>query len=176
MACILQFRTLHRIGGKLGEHSRYNHRLFDVYTLPVRESVHTVLNQSQVDSIFDHVPDRVTGESKRVLIVDDAAFMRMMLEDILTQHGHSVLQARDGMECLDTVQSEKVDICLLDIGMPGMDGLEVLKELKERQPLLRVVMISALSQADNVKRALQLGADAFVVKPFPAERLVEWLV
>lgn len=133
----------------------------------------TVLNQDQVDSIFDCIPGPVSGKSKKVLVVDDADFMRMMLEDMLTHHGHIVLQAKNGQECLDILRDEVVDVCVLDICMPGMDGIEVLRRIKEGQPGLRVVMISALSQESNVKQALQLGADAFVVKPFQAECLVE---
>lgn len=132
-----------------------------------------VLNQSQADSIFDYVPVPVSGQSKRVLVVDDANFMRHMLEDILTKHGHTVLQARDGQEGLNVLLEEAVDVCVLDINMPGMDGLEVLKRIKEGQPGLRVVMLSALSQESNVRTALELGADAFVVKPFGVECLVE---
>ena len=132
-----------------------------------------VLNQSQADSIFDYVPVPITGESRKVLIVDDSDFMRMMLEDILTHHGHTVLQAKGGQECLDLLQNETVDVCVLDIGMPGMDGMEVLQKIKKGQPGLKVVMLSALSQESNVRQALQLGADAFVVKPFGAECLVE---
>lgn len=129
------------------------------------------LTQSQTDSIFDgSVP--VSGESKKVLIVDDAPFMRMMLEDILTKHGHTVLQAEDGQECLNILQKEAVDVCVLDIGMPGMDGLEVLKILKEEHPGLKVVMLSALSTKSNIETAKQLGADSFVVKPFQADLLV----
>lgn len=138
-----------------------------------REDREPVLNQSQADSIFDYVPVPITGESRKVLIVDDSDFMRMMLEDILTHHGHTVLQAKGGQECLDLLQKETVDVCVLDIGMPGMDGLEVLRRIKEGQPGLKVVMLSALSQESNVRQALQLGADAFVVKPFGAECLVE---
>ena len=62
-----------------------------------QESVGVALNQSQVDSIFDYVPEPITGNSKKVLVVDDSDFMRMMLEDILRHHGHTVLQARDGV-------------------------------------------------------------------------------
>ena len=133
----------------------------------------TVLNQDQVDSIFDYTPVPVTEKSKKILVVDDADFMRMMLEDILTHQGHTVLQAKDGQECLDILRDEAVDVCLLDIGMPGMDGIEVLRKIKEGQPGLRVVMLSALSQEKNVKQALQLGADAFVVKPFQSQRLID---
>ncbi|MBD5529119.1 MAG: response regulator [Lachnospiraceae bacterium] len=138
-----------------------------------RENHDPVLNQSQADSIFDYVPVPITGENRKVLIVDDSDFMRMMLEDILTHHGHTVLQAKGGQECLDLLQNETVDVCVLDIGMPGMDGMEVLQRIKKGQPGLKVVMLSALSQESNVRQALQLGADAFVVKPFGAECLVE---
>lgn len=132
-----------------------------------------ILNQSQADSIFDYVPVSITGESRKVLVVDDSDFMRMMLEDILTHHGHIVLQAKGGQECLDLLQTETVDVCVLDIGLPGMDGMEVLRRIKEGQPGLKVVMLSALSQESNVRQALQFGADAFVVKPFGPECLVE---
>ena len=133
----------------------------------------TILNQDQVDSIFDYIPEPITGKSKKVLVVDDADFMRMMLEDILTHQGHTVLQARDGQECLDVLREEAVDVCVLDICMPGMDGIEVLRKIKEGQPELRVVMLSALSQESNVKQALQSGADAFVVKPFQGQCLID---
>lgn len=68
---------------------------------------------------------------------------------------------------------EAVDVCVLDINMPGMDGLEVLRRIKTGQPGLKVVMLSALAQESNVRLALQLGTDAFVVKPFQAECLAE---
>ena len=130
------------------------------------------LNQSQIDSIFDYVPAPVSEENKKVLVVDDADFMRMMLEDILTHHGHTFLAAKNGEECLKLLQDESVDVCVLDIHMPGMDGLEVLKRIKEDQPKLKVVMLSALCSESSVKTALQLGADAFVAKPFQPECLV----
>ena len=130
------------------------------------------LNQSQIDSIFDYVPTQATGESKKVLVVDDADFMRMMLKDIVTHYGHTFLEAKDGQEGLNILQNGAIDVCVLDIGMPGMDGMEVLKKIKEDRPEIKVVMLSALCNESNVKMALQLGADAFVAKPFQAECLV----
>ena len=62
---------------------------------------------------------------------------------------------------------------MLNINMPGMDGLEVLRRIKAGQPGLKVVMLSALAQESNVRLALQLGADAFVVMPFQAECMAE---
>ncbi|MBD5530888.1 MAG: response regulator [Lachnospiraceae bacterium] len=149
-------------------------RLSNENLKPGEENGNTdVLNQDQVDSIFDYIPEAVSGKSKRVLVVDDADFMRMMLEDMLTHQGHIVLQAKNGQECLKRLRDEAVDVCVLDICMPGMDGIEVLRRIKEEQPGLRVVMISAMSQESNVKQALQLGADAFVVKPFQGQSLIE---
>ena len=81
--------------------------------------------------------------------------MRMMLEDILT------------------LQKETVDVCLLDIRMPVMDGIEALKKIKEKHQELKVVMLSALSQESNVKLTHQLGAHSFVVKPFQVRCLIE---
>ncbi len=131
------------------------------------------LSQNQVDDIFQYVPVPISGESKKVLVVDDADFMRMMLEDILMKHGHTVLQARNGQEGLDILEREKVDVCVLDIVMPVMHGIEALRRMKEMQPDLKVVMLSALSQESNVRKALHLGAAAFVAKPFQAETLME---
>lgn len=131
------------------------------------------LSQNQVDDIFQYVPVPISGESKKVLVVDDADFMRMMLEDILMKHGHTVLQARNGQEGLDILEREKADVCVLDIVMPVMHGIEALRRMKEMQPDLKVVMLSALSQESNVRKALHLGAAAFVAKPFQAETLVE---
>ncbi len=138
-----------------------------------KNDIADILNQSQADSIFDYVPSAAQGESKRVLITDDSDFMRMMVEDILTKQGHRVLQAGNGRECLKILGGEAVDVCVLDIGMPEMNGIETLKKIREDYPGLRVVMLSALSSKANVELALQLGADAFVVKPFQADTLVE---
>ncbi len=132
-----------------------------------------VLNQSQADSIFNYVPDPITGKSKKVLVVDDSDYMRSTLKDILTYHGHTVLQAENGQECLDILQYEAVDVCVLDIVMPVMNGIDALKKIKEKHPELKVVMLSALSRKSSVELALQHGADAFVVKPFHEESLLE---
>lgn len=131
------------------------------------------LCQSEVDSIFDYVPDPLSGEGKRVLIVDDADFMRMMLRKILAGKGHTVLEARNGQECLDILESEAVDVCVLDIVMPVMDGIAALRRIKAEHPGIKTVMLSALSKESCVRQALQLGADAFVVKPFQEMCLIE---
>ncbi len=130
------------------------------------------LNQSQIDSIFDYVPGKV-GMSKRVLVVDDSDFMRRMLKDILSEEGHIIYETKDGKECVDILKKEKFDICILDIAMPVMDGLEALGEIREEYPDLKIIMLSAKCTEDNVREALKLGADGFVAKPFAVGSIVE---
>ena len=147
------------------------------HTAVVRSGIEgDVLNQSQIDSIFDYIPIK-GGESKMVLVVDDSDFMRMMLTDMLSKNGHKVLQYKSGEECLkrlqDKTDSINADVCILDIGMPGMNGLEVLEQIKKDCRNLKVIMLSALCTEENVKKALELGADGFVAKPFQASSLLE---
>ncbi len=144
--------------------------------LPIKETEKKVLNQNQIDSIFDYVPQPVSG-AKMVLIVDDSDFMRMMLTDILSHEHHRVIQAPSGEEGLKTLKGETcgiaVDVCILDIRLPGMDGLDVLKVIKREYPDLKIIMLSALHTEEIVKKALELGADSFVAKPFQASTLLE---
>ncbi len=134
-----------------------------------------VLNQSQIDSIFDYIPSK-KGNRQNVLIVDDSDFMRMMLKDILSSEGHSVVESCNGMECLTILQTEQIDICILDINMPVMNGIQTLEIIKENYPKLKVIMLSIQSTEETVKKVLSLGADGFVVKPFQANSILERMV
>ncbi len=133
------------------------------------------LTQSQIDCIFENTP-LPERRPKTVLIVDDSNFMRMMLNDILSRDSHKVLQAADGERCLELLREKKgteIDTCVLDIMMPGMDGLELLEKIKQEYPKLRVIMLSALCPEQTVRKALTLGADYFVAKPFQTSCLSE---
>lgn len=135
-----------------------------------------LLNQSQIDSIFDYVPNP-GSEPKMVLVIDDSDFMRMMLTDILSHECHRVLQAKSGEEGLEILKGETckipVDVCILDIKMPGMNGLQVLEIIKRDYPDIKVIMLSAMCGEEIVKETLKLGADFFVAKPFQAGSLLE---
>lgn len=112
----------------------------------------------------------------RVLITDDAAFMRMMLKDILTKNGHEVVgEAANGIEMLSKYEETHPDIVTLDITMPEMDGLTAIKELRKKHPDANVIMCSAMGQQSMVIDAIQSGAKDFIVKPFQAERVIECL-
>ena len=105
-----------------------------------------------------------------VLIVDDAAFMRMMLRKIIVVAGHQVVgEAADGDVAIELFKELRPDLTTLDITMPGKDGIEVLQAILEVDPAARVVMCSALGQQAKVVESIKLGARDFVVKPFEPE-------
>ena len=110
----------------------------------------------------------------RILVVDDAAFMRKMVTDALTKGGHEVIgEAGNGTEAVEQYQSLKPDLTTLDITMPEKDGLAALAEIVAADPSARVVMCSALGQESKVLEAIKLGAKDFVVKPFQPARVIE---
>jgi two-component system chemotaxis response regulator CheY len=106
----------------------------------------------------------------RVLIVDDAAFMRIMLRKIVITAGHDVVgEASDGLAAVEMYRELRPDLTTLDITMPGKDGIEVLEEIMGLDPEARVLMCSAIGQQAKVVESLKLGARDFVVKPFDTE-------
>lgn len=112
--------------------------------------------------------------SRRILIVDDAAFMRMMIKEILTKHGYEVVgEAVNGVQAVEKYQELKPDLVTLDITMPEMDGIEALKRIRQIDPQAKVIMCSAMGQQAMVIDAIQAGAKDFIVKPFQADRVIE---
>ncbi|MGE5404769.1 MAG: response regulator [Candidatus Saccharibacteria bacterium] len=112
--------------------------------------------------------------SKRILIVDDAAFMRMMIKDILTKNGFVVVgEADNGANAIEKYQELKPDLVTMDITMPEMDGIAAVREIKKFDPSARIIMCSAMGQQAMVIDAIQAGAKDFIVKPFQPERVLE---
>lgn len=109
---------------------------------------------------------------KKILITDDASFMRMMLKDTLTKEGYLCVEAVNGANMLDVYETEQPDLVTLDITMPEMDGVMALKKLKEKHPDAVVVMCSAMGQQQMVIEAIQAGAKDFIVKPFQPDRVL----
>ena len=106
--------------------------------------------------------------SGRVLVVDDDPLNRKLLAKSLEREGHEVHVAGGGDECLATLATTPVDVVLLDILMPGLDGFAVLEKVKD-DPELRhipVVMISGLEDIGSVVRCIEMGAEDFLPKPF----------
>lgn len=109
----------------------------------------------------------------RVLLVDDLPFMRSLLSDILRDAGMQVTgEAENGRDALGAYVATEPDVVLMDIAMPGMDGITALAKLRQVDRGARVIMCSALGEQPMILRAIQLGARDFVVKPFRPERVV----
>ncbi|RBP46785.1 chemotaxis protein CheY [Garciella nitratireducens] len=114
--------------------------------------------------------------SKRVLVVDDAVFMRMMIKDILVKNEFEVVgEAANGAEAVEKYKELKPDIVTMDITMPEMDGIEAVKEIRKIDPNAKIIMCSAMGQQAMVMDAIQAGAKDFIVKPFQGERVLEAL-
>ena len=112
--------------------------------------------------------------AKNILICDDAAFMRMMIKDILTKNGYNVVgEAENGAKAVEKYAELKPDLVLMDITMPEMDGIQALKQIKASDSSAMVIMCSAMGQQAMVIEAIQGGAKDFIVKPFQAERVLE---
>jgi two-component system chemotaxis response regulator CheY len=112
-------------------------------------------------------------KGKRVLIVDDATIIRLMLKKMLARHGIVVAgEALDGEEAVRMFDALTPDFVTMDITMPNLDGISATRQILERHPSARIIMVSALGQERKVKEAIEAGAMDFIVKPLKEERLV----
>ena len=102
---------------------------------------------------------------ERVLIVDDEKNIVSSLQEILTDEGYEIVTAEDGLDALEVVQSEPPDLVLLDIWIPGMDGIEVLQAIKTYHPEIEVLVMSGHGTIDTAVKATKLGAVGYLMKP-----------
>jgi len=111
---------------------------------------------------------------KTILLVDDAAIMRMMLKDILTKNGYDVVgEAENGLKAVEKYKELKPMLTIMDITMPEMNGIQATKAIREVDPSALVVMCSAMGQQSMVIESIQAGARDFIVKPFQHDRVLE---
>jgi len=108
----------------------------------------------------------------KILVIDDERSIRNSMKDILQYEGHDVILAENGMEGLVSVKSEKPDIVFCDIKMPKMEGIEVLKRIKEFSTDTPVIMISGHGTIDTAIEAIRKGAYDFIEKPLDLNRLL----
>ena len=111
----------------------------------------------------------------QVLIIDDAVHIRRLIARMLNQHNLSTLEAADGLEGLRLLREQKPDVVTCDISMPLMDGFEFLLAAKNDPEIehVPIVIITAVGQEEETTRALELGADACLTKPFSSSHLLE---
>lgn len=110
-------------------------------------------------------------EKKKVLIVDDQNGIRILLMEVFSSEGYDMFQAANGRLALEVVQNDSPDLVLLDMKIPGMDGLEILKHIKEINPEIKVIMMTAYGELDMIKEATDLGALMHFTKPFDIDEM-----
>ena len=108
-----------------------------------------------------------------ILVADDEKSIRLTIKQALSTQGYEVNVAVDGSTALEQLKESPADLLLLDIQMPGMDGIEVLQKAMAQQPSLRVIMVSAHGSIDNAVDAMKLGAVDYLQKPFTPSELRE---
>ena len=111
------------------------------------------------------------AQSYRMLVIDDDPGLRDYLEALASSRGYEVFTAGTGEEGIKALEEARPDLVTLDLVLPGMDGLETLRRLKERLPDVPVVMLSGHGQARSIVEAMKLGASDFLRKPFEVEEL-----
>ena len=111
-------------------------------------------------------------EQTKLLYVDDEESLRILVKSQLTMEGFAVETADDGDTALEMVQNSKYDLILLDIRMPRMDGIEVLKQLKKMNIKARIVMLTAVTELSSAIGAVKLGANDYITKPYNIEDLL----
>ncbi len=115
----------------------------------------------------------ITPNNFTILVVDDDADMREVIAFELQRHGYKIIEAENGFKAFDLVKSQKIDLVLSDIQMPGGSGIELLENiraLQKRKPA--IILISGFSELSGTA-AMDKGAFAILDKPFQAEQLIE---
>lgn len=109
----------------------------------------------------------------RILLVDDEADMRMALSNVLGRAGHEITEAGDGPAALRILEERGADLVLLDIRLPGMDGVQILRKIREKDERTPVIMVTGYGSVDSAVQVMQLGASSYLAKPFSNKELVD---
>ena len=109
--------------------------------------------------------------SKTILIVDDEEFIRLSLQQILSEEDYNVILNESGGEALRTVREEEIDLVLLDLNLPDMSGIEILRKIKQYQPHILTIIMTGFASVESAVEALKLGAYDYIKKPFKADAI-----
>ncbi|HEY1086500.1 MAG TPA: response regulator, partial [Archangium sp.] len=114
----------------------------------------------------------------RVLVVDDNAINRLVAQRLLGHGGCAVEVAADGFAAIEVLGQQRFDVVLMDVHMPGFDGLQVTRRIRasKQNPALRIIGVSASAETDDVRSCREAGMDDFLAKPMTRDRLFETLM
>ncbi|MFW5792614.1 MAG: response regulator, partial [Desulfohalobiaceae bacterium] len=120
----------------------------------------------------DPAPGSRLFGKETILVVDDEEDIRAVADDLFTSYGYTVLLADTGEKALEVLEKEKVDLVLLDLGMPGMGGQRCLEEIVKTGPETRVIIASGYTTHDIVKNPAAHGAKACISKPYRLDQIL----
>ncbi len=106
------------------------------------------------------------SKMRNILIVDDQQGIRLLLNEVFKKEGYRTYLASNGIEALNIFKNEEIDCILLDMKIPGMNGMEILRELRLYSDKINVVMMTAYGEQKLIDEAFQLGATKYFTKPF----------
>ncbi|MBE4907743.1 response regulator [Bacillus luteolus] len=109
--------------------------------------------------------------TEKILIVDDQYGIRILLNEVFQKEGYTTFQAANGYQAIDIVEKHSPDLVLLDMKIPGMDGIEILKRLKAINQEIRVIIMTAYGELDMIQEAKDLGAITHFAKPFDIDEI-----
>ena len=107
----------------------------------------------------------------RILVVDDELIVRESMGNWLKEDGYLVETSENGMDALEKIKLKNIDLAIVDIKMPGMDGIELLQKSKKIEPDLPVLVMTAYASVDTAVQAMKEGAFDYIVKPFNPENV-----
>ncbi len=112
---------------------------------------------------------------KTVLVVDDAAVIRQVCSMTLKSKGFDVVEGKNGNDALAKLNDKKIDLVITDINMPEMDGIELIRQLRSRPEykFVPILVLSTVSQEENVREGKDVGASGWIFKPFDGKKLID---
>jgi len=110
--------------------------------------------------------------SSRILLVEDAPDVQLIVADLLRGHGHDVVVSGDGEEGLRVANEQRFDLMILDVMLPGLDGFDLCRTVRERGFDGGILMLTARAQVDDRVEGLHTGADDYLIKPFDKNELL----
>lgn len=113
-----------------------------------------------------------TEKPKRILVVEDEQGLRMVVESELQRAGYDVASTTNGLDAIARLSREKFDLAVLDVTLPGKSGIEVLQFIRDRQMPTKVIMVTGMEGLSVAIKAVKLGANDYIPKPFDAEYLL----
>lgn len=144
----------------------------------IRKKVEAIKRQKLLDKKVINLSDfralKNFSDIRTILVVDDDEIMRNALKRILEAQGYKTLQAQDGLELSKMLETTKLDMILLDINLPWVDGLELCRLIKTHYNFKNVplIIVSARKDKEDVEKGIEAGADDYLTKPFDIDQMI----